>query len=187
MIQNNIISILKDHPLIPVVTINSENEIDTIVKKLIARDIHCIEVTLRTDFAFEALKLIKKRYSDHITVGVGTVISNHQIEQIKAIDVDFIVSPGLTSELYNNLAASSIPFIPGVTTPSEIMQAIEFGCEAVKFFPANLFGGIKALKTYANVFPQVKFCPTGGINEATHAEYLALNNVLSVGGSWMVK
>lgn len=186
MKQNNIEAILKNHPLIPVVTINSEPEIDPIIEALKARNIFCIEVTLRTEFAFEALQIIKDRYSDSISLGVGTVISKDQIDKLVAIGVDFIVSPGLTPVLYNHLLASSIPFIPGVTTPSEIMQAIELGCGSLKFFPANLFGGIKALKTYGNVFPQVKFCPTGGVNESTYEEYLTLKNVISVGGSWMI-
>lgn len=187
MKQNNIEGILNDHPLIPVVTINSEAEIDPIINTLKEMNIFCIEVTLRTDFAFEALQLIKDRYAGSISVGVGTVISKEQIEKLIAIGVDFIVSPGLTPALYNHLLASSIPFIPGVTTPSEIMQAIELGCDKLKFFPANLFGGISALKTYGNVFPQVKFCPTGGVNASTYEEYLSLKNVISVGGSWMIK
>lgn len=186
MKQNNIEAILKDHPMIPVVTIHSEAEIDPIIATLKERKIFCIEVTLRTDFAFEALQIIKDRYADSIALGVGTVISADQIEKLVSIGVDFIVSPGLTLILYNHLLASSIPFIPGVTTPSEIMQAIELGCDYLKFFPANLFGGIKALKTYGNVFPHVKFCPTGGVNESTFEEYLALNNVICVGGSWMI-
>lgn len=186
MKQNNIEGLLKNHPLIPVVTINSEDEIDPIIDALKARKVFCIEVTLRTDFAFEALQIIKERYSDSITLGVGTVISTEQIDKLVEIGVDFIVSPGLTSKLYHHFMASSIPFIPGVSTPSEIIQAIELGCDMLKFFPANLFGGIKALKTYGSVFPQVKFCPTGGVNESTFEEYLALKNVLSVGGSWMI-
>lgn len=187
MKQNNIEGVLKNHPLIPVVTINSEEEIDPIISALKAKNIFCIEVTLRTDFAFEALQIIKNRYSDSITLGVGTVVSTEQIDRLVEIGVDFIVSPGLTSKLYNHFMASAIPFIPGASTPSEIMKALELGCDMLKFFPANLFGGVKALKTYGNVFPQVKFCPTGGVNETTFEEYLALENVLCVGGSWMVK
>lgn len=187
MKQNNIEGILKNHPLIPVVTIHSEEEIDPIINALKSRNIFCIEVTLRTDFAFDALRIIKERYADSITLGVGTVISTEQIDQLIQIGVDFIVSPGLTSKLYYHFMASGIPFIPGVSTPSEIMQAHELGCDMLKFFPANLFGGIKALKTYGNVFPQIKFCPTGGVNESTFEDYLALENVLCVGGSWMVK
>ncbi|MDG1332476.1 MAG: bifunctional 4-hydroxy-2-oxoglutarate aldolase/2-dehydro-3-deoxy-phosphogluconate aldolase [Crocinitomicaceae bacterium] len=187
MKQNNIENVLKNHPLIPVVTIHSEDEIDPIISTLKSRNVNCIEVTLRTDFAFEALQIIKDRYSDSITLGVGTVISTDQIDKLAAIGVDFIVSPGLTSKLYHHFMASSIPFIPGVASPSEIIQAIELGCDMLKFFPANLFGGINALKTYGNVFPQVKFCPTGGVSESTFEDYLALNNVISVGGSWMMK
>ena len=185
MKQNNIEAILKNHPLIPVVTINSEDEIAPIINALKERNISCIEVTLRTEFAFEALQIIKDQHSD-ISLGVGTVISASQINRLLKISPDFIVSPGLTPALYDHLLTSSIAFIPGVTTPSEIMQAIELGCDFLKFFPANLFGGIKALKTYGNVFPQVKFCPTGGVNESTFREYLDLKNVISVGGSWMI-
>lgn len=186
MKQNNIEAILKNHPLIPVVTIHSEDDIDPIINRLRARNVFCIEVTLRTDFAFDALRILKERYSD-ITLGVGTVVSTEQIDKLVEIGVDFMVSPGLTAKLYYHFMASSIPFIPGVSTPGEIMQALEYGCDVLKFFPANLFGGIGALRTYGHVFPQVKFCPTGGINESTFEQFLALNNVVSVGGSWMIK
>lgn len=186
MKQSNIEGVLKNHPLIPVVTIHSEEEIEPIINTLRSKNVYCIEVTLRTDFALEALQIIKNQYAD-ITLGVGTVISSEQVDQLTKIGVDFIVSPGLTSKLYNDFMASNIPFIPGASTPSEIIYALELGCDVLKFFPANLFGGIKALKTYGNVFPAVKFCPTGGVNETTFEEYLALDNVISVGGSWMVK
>ncbi|MFK7786614.1 MAG: bifunctional 4-hydroxy-2-oxoglutarate aldolase/2-dehydro-3-deoxy-phosphogluconate aldolase [Crocinitomicaceae bacterium] len=185
MMQNNIEEVLSNHSLVPVVTIHSEAEIEPVINALRSRNIFCIEVTLRTDFAFDALRIIKNQYSD-ITLGVGTVISPEQIDELEKIGVDFIVSPGLTSKLYYHFMASKIPFIPGVSTPSEIIQAVELGCDVLKFFPANLFGGIKALKTYGNVFPAVKFCPTGGVNESTYEEYLSLKNVISVGGSWMV-
>lgn len=187
MKQNNIENVLKNHPLIPVVTIHSEEEIEPIIQQLIARNIFCIEVTLRTDFAFEAIEIIKNRYSETITLGVGTVLSQSQIERLVEIGVDFIVSPGLTPSLYDHLTVSKIPFIPGAVTPSEIMQAIELGCTTLKFFPATIFGGIQALKTYGTVFSQVKFCPTGGVDESTYEAYLALSNVISVGGSWMMK
>jgi 2-dehydro-3-deoxyphosphogluconate aldolase/(4S)-4-hydroxy-2-oxoglutarate aldolase len=186
MKQNNIQEVLKNHPLIPVVTIHSEAEIEEIINALRSRNVYCIEVTLRTDFAFEALRIIKEKYTD-ITLGVGTVISTEQIDELVKIGVDFVVSPGLTSKLYYHFMASKLPFIPGVSTPSEIIQAVEYGCDTLKFFPANLFGGIMALKTYGNVFPSVKFCPTGGVSESTFEEYLALDNIISVGGSWMVK
>jgi 2-dehydro-3-deoxyphosphogluconate aldolase/(4S)-4-hydroxy-2-oxoglutarate aldolase len=97
-----------------------------------------------------------------------------------------MVSPGINENLSSALMDSEIPFIPGVATPSEIILGMQLGWDTFKFFPANLFGGIKALKTYRNVFPSILFCPTGGITENTHQEYLELSNVVSVGGSWLI-
>ena len=185
-IQNNIEAVLKNHQLIPVVTINTLDEADSIVQNLLNRGITCIEVTLRTTIAFEAIAYIKKNYSDQISVGVGTIITNEQIVRAEEIGVDFIVSPGISQELSYALDKSGIPFIPGVCTPSEIMLGLNIGWKFFKFFPASIYGGTKALKTFGAVFPGVKFCPTGGINENSAGEYLALDNVLSVGGSWMV-
>lgn len=185
-IQNNIEAVLKNHQLIPVVTINTLDEADSIVQNLLNRGITCIEVTLRTPIAFEAIAYIKKNYSDQISVGVGTIITNEQIVRAEEIGVDFIVSPGISQELSYALDKSGIPFIPGVCTPSEIMLGLNIGWKFFKFFPASIYGGTKALKTFGAVFPGVKFCPTGGINENSAGEYLALDNVLSVGGSWMV-
>lgn len=185
--QNNIKSVLENNKLIPVVTIHDVLEIDTIIQSLLKKGIFCIEVTLRTPCAFEALKQIKQDYSNQILVGVGTVINAEQIEKVKAIGVDFIVSPATSENLLDALKKSGIPFITGVATPSDILIGIEAGCAYFKFFPANLFGGMDALKAYAQLFPQIKFCPTGGLNENTFADYLSLPNVISVGGSWMLK
>lgn len=185
-IQNNIEAVLNDHQLIPVVTINNIEEADNIVQNLLSRGIKCIEVTLRTPIAFEAIAYIKANYSDQIKVGVGTIITNEQIVKAEEIGVDFIVSPGISQELSYALDKSGIPFIPGVCTPSEIMLGLNIGWKFFKFFPASLYGGTSALKTFGAVFPGVKFCPTGGIKESTAPDYLALENVLSVGGSWMV-
>lgn len=187
MKQNNIAAILAKHPLIPVATIHSEAEIAPMMEKLFALEIACIEITLRTDYSMEAIRHIKQEYGHRISVGVGTVISTDQVDQLLSIVPDFIVSPGLTTKLGMHLEASGMAFIPGVSTPSEIMHAVENGWDVLKFFPAHLFGGLNALKTYQNVFPNVRFCPTGGIDGATFDEYLALPNVISVGGSWMLK
>ena len=186
-VQNNIASILAKNPIIPVVTINKLEEIDGIVHALLEKNIHCIEVTLRTAIAFEAIQVIKEKYASELSVGVGTVISSAQIQKAKQVGVDFIVSPGISKELAQELMDSKIPFIPGVATPSDIILGLQMGWNFFKFFPANLFGGLPALKTYQLVFPNVVFCPTGGINEATYPDYLALENVQSVGGSWMIK
>lgn len=185
--QNNILDILERNPIIPVVAINEESDIDKVYSALSAKGITCIEITLRTPYAWEAIAEFKKRYGKSMDVGVGTVISVQQINKCVDMGVDFMVSPGLTSTMVQNLEHSGIPFIPGVATPSEIIRGMEIGWRYFKFFPANLYGGIEALKSYGSVFNEVKFCPTGGINESNHQDYLSLDNVISVGGSWVIK
>ncbi len=186
MNQNGILALLKNHPIIPVVTINSLDEIEGIIKLLKENDIHCIEVTLRTTVAFEAIVQIKKQFGSAMSVGVGTIVSEEQIQKAKNSGVDFMVSPGINSNLAISFEESGIPFIPGVSTPSEIILGLQLGWKVFKFFPANLFGGEKAIQTYGSVFPDVTFCPTGGIDEKTSLNYLNLKNVVSVGGSWMM-
>jgi len=187
MVQNNIREILKNNPVIPVVTFSSLDEIPNTVGKLLGNGIKCIEITLRTPVSFSAIAKVKEQYGTLLQVGVGTVIHKDQIKKVKDLNVDFIVSPGISKEMASSLEESGIPFIPGVTSPSEIMLGLALGWDTFKFFPANLFGGTAALKTYNTVFPQVKFCPTGGVNEKTVADYQSLSNVISVGGSWMMK
>jgi 2-dehydro-3-deoxyphosphogluconate aldolase/(4S)-4-hydroxy-2-oxoglutarate aldolase len=186
MNQNNIAEVLSKHPVIPVVTINSEAEIPAIVATLKANKIYCIEITLRTTYALDAIAYFKAHYADEFTVGVGTVVQPEQVHAVAKLGVDFIVSPGINNELGLVLEQSGIAFIPGVATPSDILVGLQRGWDVFKFFPANLFGGLPALKTYGQVFPAVRFCPTGGITAATKDDYLALNNVISVGGSWMM-
>ncbi|MEJ6491964.1 MAG: bifunctional 4-hydroxy-2-oxoglutarate aldolase/2-dehydro-3-deoxy-phosphogluconate aldolase [Flavobacteriales bacterium] len=187
MSQNNIVGVLSKHKIVPVVTINRLDEVDGIIQRLQAAGIHCIEVTLRTAVAFEAIQTIKTKYGNVVDVGIGTVVNEDQIQKAIQIGVDFMVSPGINSNLATVFEKSGIAFIPGVATPSEILLAMQLGWNTLKFFPANLFGGIDALKTYGNVFPSIQFCPTGGINESSFNEFLALKNVISVGGSWMIK
>ncbi|MGV3632617.1 MAG: bifunctional 4-hydroxy-2-oxoglutarate aldolase/2-dehydro-3-deoxy-phosphogluconate aldolase [Bacteroidota bacterium] len=185
--QNNIRGILAHHPVIPVVTFNDLREIDPLVEKLLARGIHCIEITLRTKIATDAIRATKELYGTKLTIGMGTVTHPDHVKQAEEIGVDFMVSPGLSPQLHHAFDESKIPFIPGVATPSEIISALHFGWDTFKFFPAHLFGGIEALKAYGQLFPHVKFCPTGGIGEASYKSYLDLPNIISVGGSWMVK
>jgi 2-dehydro-3-deoxyphosphogluconate aldolase/(4S)-4-hydroxy-2-oxoglutarate aldolase len=185
--QNNIEEILQANAIIPVVTIQNEGEIDVIYQTLSSKGIHCIEITLRTEYAFEAIAEFKKRYGSEFRVGVGTVIKSEQVEKCKALNVDFIVSPGLTADLAHELHESKIAFLPGAITPSEIIAGQELGVQFFKFFPANLFGGIETLKAYESVFKGVKFCPTGGINETNYQDFLKLENVVSVGGTWVLK
>ncbi len=187
MIQNNIESILKNNPLIPVATITELSQVDTFYEQLKAQNVFCIEITLRSEIAWEAIALFKEKYGHEFKVGVGTIVSPDDILNCVKHKVDFMVSPGLTSSMIQQFDFSGIPFLPGVSTPSEIIRGIDLGWQYFKFFPANLFGGAKALETYSGIFKDVRFCPTGGINEENHQDYLTLKNVLSVGGSWLLK
>lgn len=187
MIQNGIEKILQQNPIIPVATIRDKNELEQILDKILKAKIQCIEVTLRTEFAFQALEIIKAKNLPNFNLGVGTITRADQIAKVQEIGVDFIVSPGLTPKLAQHLKQSGIAFIPGVSTVSDIMKGMEEDFRFFKFFPANLFGGIQAVKTYGQLFPQISFCPTGGISEETHQEFLNEPNIISVGGSWMLK
>lgn len=185
--QNNIRGILAQHPIIPVVTFNDVLEIDPMIEKLLSKGIHCIEITLRTKNAFDAIQATKELYGTQIAIGMGTITHPNQVEKAIEIGVDFMVSPGVNHKIFKAFEESRIAFIPGVATPSDIITCLQEGWDTFKFFPAGIFGGIEALTSYSQVFPHVKFCPTGGISEETYASYLALSNVLSVGGSWMCK
>jgi 2-dehydro-3-deoxyphosphogluconate aldolase / (4S)-4-hydroxy-2-oxoglutarate aldolase len=185
MKQNNIREVLSHHPIIPVINFNDIDEVIPMIEKLKAKDIFCIEITLRTPIAFDAIRLTKEKFGTEFTVGMGTIVSKDQIAKAIELKVDFLVSPGLNSGLASHFEDSGIPFILGVATPSDIINGIQFGWDTFKFFPAHLFGGLNALKTYGQVFPQIKFCPTGGITEETYKSYLELENVISIGGSWL--
>ena len=186
MTQNNIRKVLSEHNVIPVVNFEDINDVEKTIEKLVGKDIHCIEITLRTPTAFECVAKAKKINIDNFDVGIGTVVSSDQIKQASDLGVSFMVSPGINEKLAPHFEGSQIPFIPGIATPSEIILGKQLGWDTFKFFPAHLFGGIKSLKTYDQVFPDVKFCPTGGINEETYPSYLELQNVISVGGSWVI-
>ena len=185
--QHGIDSILSKHRLVPVVTINNLDEIEVIAQKLQAQNVSCIEITIRTDIAWDAIKIFKERYGDTFDVGVGTIVSPQDVVRAREVGVDFIVSPGCTTTLAKALDQCGVQFLPGVSTPGEIIKAKENGWEYLKFFPANLFGGLKALKTYGGLFRDCHFCPTGGISEENYLDYLELPNVICVGGSWITK
>jgi 2-dehydro-3-deoxyphosphogluconate aldolase/(4S)-4-hydroxy-2-oxoglutarate aldolase len=187
MTQNGIRKVLEKHPIIPVATIHHLEDAVMTMNQLLEQQIHCIEVTLRTECAMDAIKLLKSTFGHRIDVGVGTVTTAQQLADVEQAEVDFIVSPGTSSDLRTALQDCRIPFIPGVVTPSEIMEGISLGWDTFKFFPASQFGGKGTLQTYAQVFPNVRFCPTGGINQDNYADFQSLSNVVSVGGSWMLK
>ena len=185
MKQHNIRTILEKHPIIPVVTFHELSEVVPQMEKLESQGVSCIEITLRTPISFDAIAEAKRTFGQRMDIGVGTLVTNEQIEKAAELGVDFMVSPGISKALAPTFEICGIPFIPGVATPSEIIAGLELGWDTFKFFPAHLFGGLDALKTYGQVFPQAKFCPTGGIKADTYEQYLSISNVISVGGSWL--
>lgn len=171
---------------IPVVVIKEISETDKILTALKNNGINCAEITFRTSCAAEAIAYACKNYPD-MSVGAGTVINAEQCETALAAGAQFIVSPGLSVAVANMCREHNVPYYPGCVTPTEIMQALELGITTVKFFPANIYGGLKALKALAAPFPQIKFIPTGGVDRSNIDEFLAFEKVAAIGGSFFVK
>ena len=170
---------------IPVVVIKELSQTEKILTALKNDGINCAEITFRTACAEEAIKLAVEKFPD-MNVGAGTVINKEQcIKAIKA-GAKFIVSPGLSVSVAKVCKAKKIPYYPGCVTPTEIMAALDLGITVVKFFPANVYGGLKALKALSAPFPQVMFIPTGGVNKDNLDEFLAFEKVYAVGGSFFV-
>lgn len=185
--QNNILLTLEGHTQVPVVTFTKGDDPRSFMRYLLNQSVYCIEVTLRTSEGMQAIEILKREFGNEILVGAGTVTNNKQVLALKKIGAHFMVSPGLTPSLKTAMEDSGIPYLPGVATPSEVIHAMEMGLNTLKFFPANLFGDLDALKAYGQVFPEVKFCPTGGITKETSPDYLSLANVFAVGGTWFQK
>ncbi|HEX6001671.1 MAG TPA: bifunctional 4-hydroxy-2-oxoglutarate aldolase/2-dehydro-3-deoxy-phosphogluconate aldolase [Hyphomicrobiaceae bacterium] len=176
--------LLRAAPIIPVLTIEREADGVALARALVAGGLRALEITLRTPAAPAAAKAIGEGVPEAI-VGIGTVLTPQDLEAARGLGARFAVSPGATSDLLDAAAAGDLPFIPGVQTASELMAALARGLDVVKLFPAVPAGGIAALKALAGPFPQVRFCPTGGIGEDSFLDWLRLANVASVGGSWL--
>ena len=171
---------------IPVVVIKELSETDKILTALKKSNIMCAEITFRTACAAEAIEYAVKNYPD-MNIGAGTVINAEQCQRAIERGAKFIVSPGLSVSVAKLCKEKGLPYYPGCVTPTEIMQALELGIEIVKFFPANVYGGLKALKALSGPFPQVKFIPTGGVDLSNLKEFLDFDKVYAVGGSFMMK
>ena len=171
---------------IPVVVIKELPETDKILTALKNDGINTAEITFRTACAAEAIAYACKNYPD-MNVGAGTVINAEQCEAALAAGAKFIVSPGLSPAVAKICNERGVPYYPGCVTPTEIMAALELGITTVKFFPANVYGGLKAMKALAGPFPQIKFIPTGGVDASNLDEYLAWEKIAAVGGSFYVK
>lgn len=169
--------------IIPVISVDSVDEALRLSEALIEGGVNIFEITLRTPCAIDAIKAVAKAFPNAVT-GAGTVLNAKQFKMVEDAGATFAISPGLTEALakYEN----SIPLLPGVATASEIMKGLEYGYDAFKLFPANIVGGVNALKSFGAPFGDVVFCPTGGVNANNAKEFLSLKNVLCVGGSWIV-
>ncbi|WP_441738718.1 bifunctional 4-hydroxy-2-oxoglutarate aldolase/2-dehydro-3-deoxy-phosphogluconate aldolase [Helicobacter pylori] len=182
--QDKIIEVLQISPIVPVVVIEDIKDAVPLAQSLVEGGIHIIEVTLRSSCALEAIELIAKNVPK-MCVGVGTILNPTQLEQAQNRGAEFLISPGLTIKLLEYAKKKDMPLIPGVSSSSEVMQALELGYNALKFFPAEYCGGVKLLNAFNGPFKEVKFCPTGGISADNMHSYLNLENVLCVGGSWL--
>ncbi|GAA7156731.1 bifunctional 4-hydroxy-2-oxoglutarate aldolase/2-dehydro-3-deoxy-phosphogluconate aldolase [Helicobacter pylori] len=182
--QDKIIEVLQISPIIPVVVIEDIKDAVPLAQSLIEGGIPIIEVTLRSSCALEAIELIAKNVPK-MRVGAGTILNPTQLEQAQNRGAEFLISPGLTIKLLEHAKKKNMPLIPGVSSSSEVMQALELGYSALKFFPAEYCGGVKLLNAFNGPFKGVKFCPTGGISIDNMHSYLNLENVLCVGGSWL--
>ncbi|GAA9151073.1 bifunctional 4-hydroxy-2-oxoglutarate aldolase/2-dehydro-3-deoxy-phosphogluconate aldolase [Helicobacter pylori] len=182
--QDKIIEILQISPIVPVVVIENIKDAVPLAQSLIEGGIQIIEVTLRSSCALEAIELIAKNVPK-MRVGAGTILNPTQLEQTQNRGAEFLISPGLTIKLLEYAKKKDMPLIPGVSSSSEVMQALELGYSALKFFPAEYCGGVKLLNAFNGPFKGVKFCPTGGISADNMRSYLNLENVLCVGGSWL--
>ncbi|OLQ24901.1 keto-deoxy-phosphogluconate aldolase [Helicobacter pylori] len=182
--QDKIIEVLQISPIIPVVVIENIKDAVPLAQSLVEGGIQIIEVTLRSSCALEAIELIAKNVPK-MRVGAGTILNPTQLEQAQNRGAEFLISPGLTIKLLEHAKKKDMPLIPGVSSSSEVMQALELGHNALKFFPAEYCGGVKLLNAFNGPFKGVKFCPTGGISADNMHSYLNLENVLCVGGSWL--
>ncbi|WRG05178.1 bifunctional 4-hydroxy-2-oxoglutarate aldolase/2-dehydro-3-deoxy-phosphogluconate aldolase [Helicobacter pylori] len=182
--QDKIIEVLQISPIVPVVVIENIKDAVPLAQSLIEGGIPIIEVTLRSSCALEAIELIAKNVPK-MRVGAGTILNPTQLEQAQNRGAEFLISPGLTIKLLEHAKKKDMPLIPGVSSSSEVMQALEWGYNALKFFPAEYCGGVKLLNAFNGPFKGVKFCPTGGISADNMRSYLNLENVLCVGGSWL--
>ncbi|MGW1542655.1 bifunctional 4-hydroxy-2-oxoglutarate aldolase/2-dehydro-3-deoxy-phosphogluconate aldolase [Streptomyces sp. NPDC002309] len=178
-------SVLDLAPVVPVVVLPDAADAVPLARALVAGGLPAIEVTLRTPDALDAIRAISAAVPDAV-VGAGTVITPGQVEDAVAAGARFLVSPGWTDALLEAMRRSGVPYLPGVSTTSEVVALLERGVREMKFFPAAAAGGTAYLKSLAGPLPQARFCPTGGIGLASAPEYLALPNVGCVGGSWMV-
>ncbi len=182
-IQNST-EIFAQGPVVPVLVIEKLEDALPIASALMEGGINVLEVTLRTDAAIKIIETIAKEIPEAY-IGAGTVTNRAELEDVTSAGAKFAISPGLTADLLSAGQEGTIPLIPGISNISDLMRAKDAGYDHLKFFPAEAAGGVKALKSIGGPFPNISFCPTGGISPTNYKDYLALKNVKCVGGSWL--
>lgn len=177
---------LEEARLVPVIKLDRTEDAKPLAEALCAGGLPVAEVTFRTDAAQESIRIMKKEFPE-MNVGAGTVVNVEQAQRALDAGAAFIVSPGINSEVVEFALDRNIPVFPGTCTPTEVMQAMSYGLEVVKFFPAKQYGGLATIKALAAPFPSMRFMPTGGINIDNMMDFLSFDRIIAVGGSWMVK
>ena len=178
--------LLAGNPVIPVITLDRVDDAVPLAQALLAGGLKVLEVTLRTEAAVEGIRQIVKHVPEAI-VGTGTVCTEQHIKLSEDLGCQFMISPGATDKLLRAAENSSVPFLPGISSVSELMRGMEYGYSDFKFFPAEASGGVPVLKAMGGPFGDIRFCPTGGIGLHNVLSYIALPNVLCVGGSWIAE
>ncbi len=176
--------LLGQQKVVPVVVIDDEAAALSLAQALLDGGINVIEITLRNAYGLEAIKLIKRTFPEMVVLA-GTVTSAQAVHDVVEAGVDGIISPGVTPAILQAASTSGVPILPGVATPSEVLLAMEYGLQECKLFPASIVGGVGAIKAFSGPFPGIRFCPTGGVSAANYKDYLELDNVMCVGGSWI--
>jgi 2-dehydro-3-deoxyphosphogluconate aldolase/(4S)-4-hydroxy-2-oxoglutarate aldolase len=179
-----LLDLLRRSRVLPVLVIDDVADAVPLATALRDAGINCLEVTLRRPAAMGAIERIVKEV-ERVSVGAGTVTTADQLEQLQRLGAAFAVSPGTTRSLVAAARDLGLSYLPGVVTPSEVMTGLDLGLSTFKFFPAGAFGGVGALRAFVDVFPQARFCPTGGVGPENAGEYLGLANVVAVGSSWL--
>ena len=185
-IMNEVLEKIQKIGIVPVVVLNDAKDAEPLAKALCNGGLPCAEVTFRTDAAEESIRIMSEKYPEML-VGAGTVLTTEQVDRAVAAGAKFIVSPGLNPKTVRYCQEKNIPILPGVATASEIEQALELGLDTVKFFPAEVNGGLPAIKALSAPYHMMHFMPTGGVGPQNVKDYLAFDKVLACGGTWMVK
>ncbi|WP_294149740.1 bifunctional 4-hydroxy-2-oxoglutarate aldolase/2-dehydro-3-deoxy-phosphogluconate aldolase [uncultured Clostridium sp.] len=183
--MSNVMELIKEKRIVPVVKLDHVEDALPLAKALIDGGLPVAEITFRTDAAEESIRVIRNTYPEMLC-GAGTVVNIDQAERAVAAGAAFIVSPGFTKDVVEYAARKNIPVLPGCCTPTEIIDAMNYGLNVVKFFPAKQYGGLDTIKALAAPFPGIRFMPTGGINTGNLREFLDNDKIYACGGSWMV-